>query len=84
MSAISQKENEVKQANDQLGIVTARLTDAQAKVNQADNDVRNKENELANADGQLAEEQRKLDRARHCGIRKKRFLKKVSNYMLNP
>ncbi|CAF1667473.1 unnamed protein product, partial [Adineta ricciae] len=73
---VSQKENEIRQVNEQLSTIEARLTDAQNDVNQAENDVKNKENELTQSDAHLAEELQKLEKARVCGLRKKRFLGK--------
>ncbi|CAF3356583.1 unnamed protein product [Rotaria socialis] len=76
MSAISAKENEAREVNNQLAVIESRLAHAQANINQADIEVRNKVNELGNADRQLAAEQDKLERARYCGRRKKRLLGK--------
>ncbi|CAM4871514.1 unnamed protein product [Rotaria socialis] len=76
MSAISAKENEAREVNNQLAVIESRLADAQANINKADIEVRNKVNELGNADRQLAAEQDKLERARYCGRRKKRLLGK--------
>ncbi|CAF2039801.1 unnamed protein product [Rotaria magnacalcarata] len=74
MSAISTKENEVREVNNQLAAIESRLAHALANINQAENEVRNKVNELGNADRELAVEQEKLEKARYCGRRKKRFL----------
>ena len=57
--AVSQKENDIREVNNQLRTIEAQLADCQTNVNNAENDVRNKENELNQANAQLAEEQRK-------------------------
>ena len=57
--AVSQKENDIREVNNQLRTIEAQLANCQTNVNNAENDVRNKENELNQANAQLAEEQRK-------------------------
>ncbi|CAM4748824.1 unnamed protein product [Rotaria magnacalcarata] len=88
MSAISTRENEVREVNNQLAAIESRLAHTQASINQADTEVRNKVTELGNADRQLAAEQDKLERARYCGRRKKRFLRRAwrrfRNNVINP
>lgn len=59
ISSVSQKEKEVRQTNDQLSAIAARLADTQGKVNEAENTVRDKENELNQANSHLEDEQRK-------------------------